>query len=741
MSAGSRQTSRSARRTAARWRLRFSGPAAAVLAGLLLLLLMAIPIENPDLVPSPSLTTLERVVAVQQRIGVQHLRWRAGVTGISHLTPQEFDALLGARPPELHEWQAGGGEAASGAASAADPAPRVMPVALGEEDGSQFLPSRWDWRELGGVTAARHQGACGGCWAFAAAGAVEGLARIYDEREIDLSEQQVLDCNTAGYGCDGGWMTAAYRVWHDDGAFEESVIPYRAQDGGPCPTALGTPAARVAAWTAVVTTRSAIKHALLRGPIAVGMHVYPDFQHYQEGVYEHEGSDEINHAVVLVGWDDDLGAWILKNSWGQSWGQNGFAYVAYDCCRLGSYPHRVQIEAARALRIHHAPQADPRVEDQPVELEAVVAALSAPLDIAACRVVFDRGDGFESLPLDGLTADDVTGVLRATLPALSAGTRVRYYLEAADARGAVAWLPEEGPAAPYEFHVLRPVYSTAFEEAGDWIAGSGEDGGDGQWELAAPGAVIAPGDLVVQPDADHSADGTLCWVTGAAGGAPGDHDVDGGPVWLTGPIWKLSGYEKAVVEVWLWFMNQLGPRAFEDPFVVQASADGGATWTTALETRDGRSQWQLLSIPLHEHVTLTDEVRVRFLAADTYDDSVVEAAIDDLVLLAPAPPDAGGTPGGSDLATGWDLSIGANPSRASSELVLTLVAAQHVRAELFDASGRRVQTLWNGELAAGTHRIAWNGRDADGRPAGAGRYWARVAVGSAQATRPLLLLP
>jgi flagellar hook assembly protein FlgD len=64
-----------------------------------------------------------------------------------------------------------------------------------------------------------------------------------------------------------------------------------------------------------------------------------------------------------------------------------------------------------------------------------------------------------------------------------------------------------------------------------------------------------------------------------------------------------------------------------------------------------------------------------------------------------------------------------------------------VRAELFDATGRRVRTLWNGELAAGTHRIRWNGRGADGRPVAAGRYWARAVAGADQATRSLTLLP
>jgi len=726
------------------------GPLFALLATLAVLLLTAIPLKDPDLgwhpaPPAPDGAALARIEAIQQRIRVDGMRWQAGPTGISHLPPADFAALLGAIPPDPSEWDAAAtaGDAASGAQAGAM---LSAPVPLAAGGGSQYLPSRWDWRDLEGVTPARHQGGCGGCWAFAAVGAFESLLRIYDDRSTDLSEQQVLDCNTAGYGCTGGWMTAAYRLWRDVGALAETALPYRAEDGGPCPTEPIDAAAQATGWTAVPTTQVALKHALLVGPLAVGMHVYPDFQHYQGGVYEHDGSEEINHAVLLVGWDDELGAWILKNSWGPGWGEGGYAYVAYGTCRLGSYPHRLQIEAQRDLRLHHTPVTDFCADGQPLELRVVVAAMSAALEPGSVRLILDQGAGEESQVLEPLTLDAAAGVFRATLPALPPGTRVRYYFEAADSRGNIGRYPEDALREPLVFHVLRPVYATTFEtdpEAAGWIAGApGDDATSGFWELGRPEIILADGGLQVQPDGDHTATGERCFVTGAAAGPAGDSDVDGGTTTLISPAFDLAGYEKAVLEVWFWFMNQVGPRPFEDTFLIEASSDGGQSWTAIHETRDGQPAWQFVAIPLHAHLPLSDNVRIRFLARDPYTDTLIEAAVDDVRLLAPAPPEGEVYPPTHPATRNGALALatGANPSRGQTELVLTLAAGRDVRAELLDATGRLVRTLWQGELPAGTHQLPWNGRDDRGRPVPAGRYWAQVVAGPDRTARALTVL-
>ena len=86
----------------------------------------------------------------------------------------------------------------------------------------------FDWRIMGGVTPVKDQGACGSCWDFAATGAFESAILIGDAVEWDLSEQQVLSCNTGGSSCSGGWMEDAYNLFMGYGAVEESCMPYEA---------------------------------------------------------------------------------------------------------------------------------------------------------------------------------------------------------------------------------------------------------------------------------------------------------------------------------------------------------------------------------------------------------------------------------------------------------------------------------------------------------------------------------
>lgn len=711
----------------------------AVAASVTLLLLTAVPIREggPETLLRPEAATLARIEALQHRLDAEGRRWRAEPTGISSLSPEAFQRLLGAVPPTTDEWTPplddGGHRPKDGALSVGG--------AFTAAGDVQALPARWDWRERDGVTAARHQGDCGGCWAFAAAGAVEGLLRIYDDRVTDLSEQQALDCNTAGYGCDGGWMTGAYRLWQTEGALSEALHPYRGEDHGTCPGPPPQPEASVLTWSAVHSTQAAIKRALLAGPVAVGMHVYADFQHYGGGVYDHDGSDEINHAVLLVGWDDVLGAWILKNSWGERWGEGGFAYVAYGSCRLGSYPHRLRIPAARPVRIHAAPLPPYLEHDDALEIEAVFASVNAPLNLSSARLMLDLGDGYRATALELLDGDTHAAVARATIGPLPAGTRVRAYLEITDESGRVARWPTQDPRQAHELHILAPIAQDDCESPGGWtLADPADDASNGRWTWAVPQATYDEWSRPVGPGADHSPSGDGCFVTGASGPDAHASDVDGGATSLISPPVDLSGYDQAVVQFWYWFANHLGPRPFEDPFTVAASADGGHTWTTLLEVRQGGTGWRFASLVLGGKVALTDQVQLRFTVRDDHHESLVVAAIDDLRWLAPAAlgdPAAPAPPAGATLLA---LSAGPNPCAGQTELRFTLAAREHVRAQLFDGSGRLVRTLWTGPLDAGTHHVAWDGRAASGAPVASGRYWARVVAGSDRKIHSLILV-
>ncbi|MBD3233185.1 MAG: hypothetical protein GF315_05625, partial [candidate division Zixibacteria bacterium] len=138
-----------------------------------------------------------------------------------------------------------------------------------------LLPDNYfDWRERGGVTPVKNQGGCGSCWAFAATGAFESSILIADEVEWDLSEQQVLVCNEEGYGCDGGQMYAAYLLFGDYGAVEETCMPYMQNDNYPCTQEECTPVAFQERHFNIPNSVVAIKNALLNGPMSTVFTVY-----------------------------------------------------------------------------------------------------------------------------------------------------------------------------------------------------------------------------------------------------------------------------------------------------------------------------------------------------------------------------------------------------------------------------------------------------------------------------------
>lgn len=199
------------------------------------------------------------------------------------------------------------------------------------------LPSSWDWREKNGVTPVRDQGFCGSCWAFATVAPLESAIRIKDNVAVNLSEQYLVSCNYDGYGCNGGWW--AHDMHLNNGAVTETCYPYTAMDSY-CQDNCSHDY-RITDWGYVGASNSvpsvaALKSAIYTyGPISVTVAADGYFQAYTGGVFNHHNPGEINHGVVLVGWDDAKGAWILKNSWGTGWGESGYMYIAYGVSSIG----------------------------------------------------------------------------------------------------------------------------------------------------------------------------------------------------------------------------------------------------------------------------------------------------------------------------------------------------------------------------------------------------------------------
>ncbi len=210
------------------------------------------------------------------------------------------------------------------------------------------LPSTFDWRQYGGVTPIKNQASCGSCWAFAAVGSVEAVIRLNLGIIVDLSEQWLVSCTSAG-SCSGGWHNTALSYMSCSGASDscggrgavsESAFPYVASD-----VACGCPYPHpycIRGYSSVNNSIDDIKYAIYyHGPVSTTVYVNSAFQAYHNGVFNACENQTINHAVVLVGWDDSLGCWIMRNSWSSGWGELGYMRIAYGCSRIGGSAYYV----------------------------------------------------------------------------------------------------------------------------------------------------------------------------------------------------------------------------------------------------------------------------------------------------------------------------------------------------------------------------------------------------------------
>jgi inhibitor of cysteine peptidase len=202
------------------------------------------------------------------------------------------------------------------------------------------LPAAYDACPAGGCTPVRDQGQCGSCWAFGTVGPLEQAILIQEGASRDLAEQYLVSCNTDGWGCSGGWWAHDYHEWKvppgepGPGAVYEVDFAYTATDASCNPP--HTHHERLADWIFIgsensVPSTDAIKQAILdHGPVSAAVCVNSAFQGYTSGVFDPlRPCRSINHAIVLVGWDDSLGAWRLRNSWGTNWGEDGYMWIAY----------------------------------------------------------------------------------------------------------------------------------------------------------------------------------------------------------------------------------------------------------------------------------------------------------------------------------------------------------------------------------------------------------------------------
>lgn len=243
-----------------------------------------------------------------------------GLTEFSDLSQSEFEQRHLGLKKDLKEHQA-----------------EVTPITVGPI--TEPLPDLFDWRTKGAVTEVKNQGACGSCWAFSAIGNIEGQWFLSRNKLLSLSEQELVDCDTGDNGCKGGYMGQALKAVIEMGGVEsESDYPYKGVDET-CVFNKTLRKARVQSFVGLPQNETELAYWLMKyGPISIGINANA-MQFYFGGI-SHPWNflcspSGIDHGVLLVGFGVDKRSfrpkpkpyWIVKNSWGKYWGEQGYYRV------------------------------------------------------------------------------------------------------------------------------------------------------------------------------------------------------------------------------------------------------------------------------------------------------------------------------------------------------------------------------------------------------------------------------
>jgi len=249
--------------------------------------------------------------------------WTVGINQFSDYTPEERSAM--------NTYQA-------------DKKPK-NPV---EELNTTNLADSVDWRSKGAVTPVKNQAQCGSCWAFSSTGSMEGAHFLASGSLVSLSEEQLVQCSTVNSGCNGGLMDYAFEYAEKTPMVTEDAYPYTSGTGrtGTCSKSMEEGGSvSVTAYHDVTADRSgaALKAAVAKQPVSVAIEADKmAFQGYTGGVITGSAcGTRLDHGVLAVGYGTEDGEdyFLVKNSWGSSWGESGYVKIGQaNVCGITQQP-------------------------------------------------------------------------------------------------------------------------------------------------------------------------------------------------------------------------------------------------------------------------------------------------------------------------------------------------------------------------------------------------------------------
>ncbi|XP_073442952.1 cathepsin L-like proteinase [Dendrobates tinctorius] len=194
------------------------------------------------------------------------------------------------------------------------------------------IPNSVDWRDSKCVGRVKNQGLCGSCWAFATVGVFESHHCIKTKELVEFSEQQLVDCDHGNYGCCGGIPEQAMAYIASHGVMQAKEYEYLEKQNQCLYKPDNAVNLNLSKYYLLPGEDNMALTVAANGPIAVGIHASHDFQLYCNGIFEGDCSPYATHAVMIVGYgtehdqqsDEDIDYWIVRNSWGEDWGDNGY---------------------------------------------------------------------------------------------------------------------------------------------------------------------------------------------------------------------------------------------------------------------------------------------------------------------------------------------------------------------------------------------------------------------------------